>query len=49
MNTPFYVFMKLLPKNAASRIFGIVTRLRIPVFSKLARDIFAAHYQLNMD
>lgn len=49
MNTPFYVFMKLLPKNAASRAFGAVTRLRLPVFSKVARNIFAKHYKLNMD
>ena len=49
MNTPFYVFMKLLPKNAASRIFGIFVRLRIPFVSKLARNAFAAYYKLNMD
>jgi phosphatidylserine decarboxylase len=49
MNTPFYVFMKLLPKNAASRAFGVFTRLRIPVFSKLARNAFAAYYKLNME
>jgi len=48
MNTAFYVFMKLLPKNAASRVFGAVTRLRIPVLSKLARNLFASHYKLNM-
>ncbi|MBR6318779.1 MAG: phosphatidylserine decarboxylase [Fibrobacter sp.] len=49
MNTPFYVFMKLLPKNAASRAFGIVTRLRLPIISKLARNAFASYYKLNMD
>jgi len=49
MNTPFYVFMKLLPKNAASRAFGVFSRLRIPVFSKLARNAFAAYYKLNME
>lgn len=48
MNTAFFVFMKLLPKNAASRAFGCVTRLRIPVVSKILRNIFAAHYKLNM-
>lgn len=48
MNNAFYVFMKLLPKNAASRAFGVFTRLRIPVFSKIARSAFAAYYKLNM-
>lgn len=49
MNTPFYVFMKLLPKNAASRAFGIVTRLRIPFVSKAMRNVFANYYKLNME
>lgn len=49
MNTPFYVFMKLLPKNAASRAFGIVTRLRIPFVSKALRNVFANYYKLNME
>lgn len=49
MNTPFYIFMKLLPKNAASRAFGALTRLRVPVISKVARNWFAAYYKLNMD
>jgi phosphatidylserine decarboxylase len=49
MNTPFYVFMKLLPKNAASRAFGIVTRLRIPFVSKTLRNVFANYYKLNME
>ena len=48
MNTPFYVFMKLLPKNAASRAFGILTRLRIPFVSKFARNAFANYYKLDM-
>ena len=48
MNTPFYVFMKLLPKNAVSRIFGAFTRLRIPFFSKIARNAFANYYKLDM-
>lgn len=48
MNTPFYVFMKLLPKNAASRAFGIVTRLRIPFVSKALRNVFANYYKLDM-
>lgn len=49
MNNAFYVFMKLLPKNAASRLFGAFTRLRIPVLSKVARTAFAKYYRLNMD
>ena len=49
MNTPFYVFMKLLPKDAASRAFGIVTRLRIPFVSKALRNVFANYYKLNME
>ena len=49
MNTAFYVFMKLLPKNAASRAFGALTRLKLPVISKKARNAFAAYYKLNME
>jgi phosphatidylserine decarboxylase len=49
MNTPFYVFMKLLPKNAASRAFCIVTRLRIPFVSKALRNVFANYYKRNME
>lgn len=41
--------MNLLPKNAASRAFGIVTHLRLPIVSKLARNAFAAYYKLNME
>jgi len=48
MNTPFYVFMKLLPKNAASRIFGNFTRLNLPPFTRWARTAFARYYKLNM-
>ena len=43
MNTPFYVFMKLLPKNAASRIFGNFTRLNLPPFTLSARTAFARY------
>ena len=49
MNTPFYVFMRLLPKCAASRAFGFLVRLRVPFLSAKARDIFAEHYRLDMD
>lgn len=48
MNTAFYVFMKLLPKNAASRAFGAFTRLNIPPFTRVARTLFARYYKLNM-
>lgn len=41
--------MKLLPKNAASRAFGAITRLRLPVISKVARNLFCSYYKLNMD
>lgn len=41
--------MKLLPKNAASRAFGALTRLRLPVISKMARNMFCSYYKLNMD
>ena len=40
--------MKLLPKNAASRAFGTITRLRLPLFSKVARNLFCSYYKLNM-
>lgn len=49
MNSAFYVFMKLLPKNAASRAFGVITRLRLPLVSKLARNLFCSYYKLNME
>ncbi|MCL4101593.1 archaetidylserine decarboxylase [Fibrobacter sp. HC4] len=49
MNSAFYVFMKLLPKNAASRAFGAITRLRLPIISKVARNMFCSYYKLNMD
>lgn len=49
MNSAFYVFMKLLPKNAVSRAFGALTRLRIPVLSAKARDLFCSYYKLNME
>ena len=40
--------MKLLPKNAASRLFGAFARLRIPFLSKIARNAFANYYKLDM-
>lgn len=49
MNTPFYIFMFLLPKNLVSQVFGVFTHLRLPWISARARDWFAAHYQLNME
>ena len=41
--------MKLLPKNAASRAFGALTRLKLPVISKAMRNAFASYYKLNME
>lgn len=49
MNTPFYVLMRVLPKNCFSQVFGVFTRLKIPFISAKARDWFARYYQLNMD
>lgn len=49
MNSAFYVFMKLLPKNAASRAFGAITRLRLPLVSTVAKNLFASYYKLNME
>jgi len=40
--------MKLLPKNLASRFFGSVVNLKVPVFSRLAKVLFARAYKLNM-
>ena len=48
MNSPRYVFMKLLPKNLESRLFGNLINLKIPVLSKLARNLFAKAYHLEM-
>ena len=48
MNTPFYVFMKLLPKCAVSRAFGFLTRLKLPVLSTVAKNWFASYYKLDM-
>jgi len=41
--------MKLLPKNAVSRVFGNFTRMRIPIFSKLLAKWFAGHYKINLE
>ena len=49
MNTPFYVFMKLLPKCAVSRAFGWFTRLNLPVISRVAKNWFASYYKLDME
>lgn len=48
MNTPFYVFMLLLPKNAVSRVFGFFTRLHLPWISAFVRDWFVRKYNLDM-
>lgn len=49
MNSPRYVFMKLLPKNLESRLFGNLVNLKVPFLSKLARNLFAKAYSLNME
>ena len=49
MNTPFYVFMKLLPKCAVSRAFGGFARLNLPVISRVAKNWFASYYKLDME
>lgn len=49
MNTPFYIFMKLLPKCAVSRAFGSLTRLKLPMISPWIRNWFASYYKLNME
>ncbi len=48
MNSPRYVLMKLLPKNLESRLFGNLINLKIPVLSRLARNLFAKAYALDM-
>lgn len=40
--------MKLLPKNLESRLFGNLNDLKIPLLSKLARNLFARAYALDM-
>lgn len=40
--------MKLLPKNLESRLFGNLINLKIPLLSKLARNLFARAYALDM-
>ena len=40
--------MKLLPKNLESRLFGNLIDLKIPLLSKLARNLFARAYALDM-
>ncbi|MDR2581206.1 MAG: archaetidylserine decarboxylase [Fibromonadaceae bacterium] len=44
-----WISLKLLPKNAVSRLFGAFTRMRIPFFSKLFANWFAKHYKINME
>jgi phosphatidylserine decarboxylase len=43
LNSITYAFLWLLPKNAASRAFGALTRFKIPVLSKVLRDLFCRH------
>jgi phosphatidylserine decarboxylase len=48
MNSITYSFMKLLPKNAVSRVFGSLSRAKIPVLSWLLMHWFARHYKINL-
>jgi phosphatidylserine decarboxylase len=48
MNSITYCFLKLLPKNAVSRLFGDFTRMRIPILSRLFAKWFAEHYRINL-
>jgi len=41
--------MTLLPKNGASRLFGTITRLKVPFLSRFAKNWFASHYKLDME
>lgn len=41
--------MALLPKNAVSRCFGKLTRLRLPLLSAWLRDAFVSYYHIDME
>jgi phosphatidylserine decarboxylase len=49
MNSIKYSFLKLLPKNAVSRVFGAISRAKIPIFSRVLAIWFAKHYKINME
>lgn len=49
MNSCLFALMTLLPKNGVSRIFGAITRLKVPFFSRFVKNWFASHYRLDME
>jgi len=49
MNSITHSFLKLLPKNALSRVFGSFSRARMPVLSKFLMRWFAKHYRINLE
>ena len=49
MNSITYSFLKLLPKNAVSRVFGVFSRAKIPLISKFFMNWFAKHYKINLE
>lgn len=48
MNSITYCFFKLLPKNALSRVFGSLSRAKIPLFSKYLVKWFIKNYKINL-
>jgi phosphatidylserine decarboxylase len=48
MNSITYSFLKLLPKNAVSRVFGAFSRTKIPLLSRFLMHWFAKHYKINL-
>jgi len=49
MNSITYSFLKLLPKNAISRVFGNFSRAKIPLISSLSAKWFAKRYEINLE
>jgi len=49
MNSITYAFLRLLPKNALSRVFGNFSRAKIPLFSSLSAKWFAKRYKINLE
>jgi len=48
MNSITYSFLKLLPKNAVSRVFGNFSRAKIPLISSMSAKWFANRYNINL-
>jgi len=49
MNSITYSFLKLLPKNAISRVFGNFSRAKIPLISSWSAKWFAKRYEINLE